>query len=129
LVGVQATDLNGYAPSHSSRYCGDWTGDYDIDFERSRAKRFLINTPEQFRALRRQLGTAADLGPRVTMAELQQAGADLAEPTGGDESFFTMSYVMDSGSDFTSAGVPIYLRGRRWGSAIVSWQGVVPDDV
>ena len=122
LVGVVALDLNGYCPSHCSRFCADWTGDHETDFQNSRAKRFLVSTPEQHRLVRHGLGVAAEsLGPMVSRRELEQAGAAFGTPAGGDDRFAVTSYVMDSGAAFTTLALPVYVKGERWGNVILNW--------
>jgi methyl-accepting chemotaxis protein len=54
------------------------------------------------------------------------AECDLAEPEGGDDRRLVQTYARDTGAILTVLSVPLYIRGERWGAAVISWD---PDDV
>ncbi|MFZ5825495.1 MAG: methyl-accepting chemotaxis protein [Bacillota bacterium] len=110
-------DLNTYVPAHTATFSRDWTGDPQKDLEGNRVKRFLTS-PVMLRAARTALG-GAPLADRVGRRELQAAGCRLTEPNGGDSAFQVLTYASDLGVVGTVVTVPFYVRGHRWGCALI----------
>jgi len=112
-------DLNTYVPVHNSKLCRDWTGDPAKDLEGNRVKRFL-ESPVMLRAARTGLGGGVErIGTRVTRREFLTNGCRLTQPAGGDHSFQVLTYASDLGAVGTVVTVPFYIRGERWGCALI----------
>jgi methyl-accepting chemotaxis protein len=121
LAMVVASDVNVYGPAQATRFTADWTGDPAKDLLGNRAKRILVEHPVLAKANRLGLG-GRDLPLRpLTRSELRTAGCDLSEPPGGDDRRLVQTYARDTGNILTLVTVPLYLRGERWGSAIIGW--------
>jgi methyl-accepting chemotaxis protein len=126
LALAVGSDLNVYAPVHARRLTADWTGDPAKDLVGNRVKRILIDNPALARANRMGLG-GRELPPRpLTRTEFRMAGCDLVEPPGGDDRRLVQTYARDTGIILTVLTVPIYVRGERWGAAVIGWE---PDSV
>ncbi len=121
LIFALIMDLNSYAPIHNSSYCKGWTGDPELDLVGNRAKRFFAESV-LLRGSRVGLGPAViGLPPQSERFEFERSGARLAEPHGGDEQFLVQTYARDTGAIVTVLAVPIYVKGHRWGAAILGW--------
>ncbi len=119
LIFALVMDLNSYAPIHNRTYCKDWTGDPELDLVGNRAKRFFA---ESVLLRGSRVGLAAERLPtRATRSDLEQAGLDLREPAGGDRRFLVQTYARDTGAIVTVLAVPVYVKGNRWGAAILGW--------
>ncbi len=87
----------------------------------NRAKRFFAESV-LLRGSRVGLGPAViGLPPQSERFEFERSGARLAEPHGGDEQFLVQTYARDTGAIVTVLAVPIYVKGHRWGAAILGW--------
>jgi methyl-accepting chemotaxis protein len=126
LALAVGSDLNVYAPVHARRMCADWTGDPVKDLLGNRVKRILTDNPALVRANRTGIG-GRELAQRpLTRYELRMAGCDLSEPEGGDDRRLVQTYARDTGTILTVLSVPLYIRGERWGAAVIGWD---PDTV
>ncbi len=115
-------DLNTYVPSHNRMYTHDWTGDPARDLSGNRTKRLFSDQPILLRGVRVGLGPAAGRLPaQVTRQQLVQAGCHLQEPAGGNRDFLVQTYARDTGQVVTTLTVPIFVKGHRFGAAIVGW--------
>jgi methyl-accepting chemotaxis protein len=120
------SDLNVYAPVHARRLCADWTGDPAKDLLGNRVKRILTDNPALVRANRTGIGGAGLAHRPLSRSELRMAGCDLSEPEGGDDRRLVQTYARDTGTILTVLSVPLYIRGERWGAAVIGWD---PDTV
>ena len=120
------SDLNVYAPVHARRLTADWTGDPAKDLVGNRVKRILIDNPALARANRMGIGGRELPARPLTRTEFQMAGCELVEPPGGDDRRLVQTYARDTGVILTVLTVPIYVRGERWGAAVIGWE---PDSV
>ncbi|MEN3281559.1 MAG: methyl-accepting chemotaxis protein [Solirubrobacteraceae bacterium] len=126
LALAVSSDLNVYAPVHARRLSADWTGDPAKDLVGNRVKRILIDNPALARSNRMGIG-GRELPPRpLTRTEFRMAGCELVEPPGGDDRRLVQTYARDTGVILTVLTVPIYVRGERWGAAVIGWE---PDSV
>jgi methyl-accepting chemotaxis protein len=116
-----ASDLNVYGPAQATRFSAEWTGQRATDLLGNRAKRILVEHPVLAKANRLGLGgRALPLRP-LTRTELSMAGCDLSEPPGGDDRRLVQTYARDTGNILTLVTVPVYIRGERWGAAVIGW--------
>ncbi|MEM9563077.1 MAG: methyl-accepting chemotaxis protein [Actinomycetota bacterium] len=119
LIFALVMDLNSYAPIHNATYCKDWTGDPDLDLVGNRVKRFFA---ESVLLRGSRVGLSAERLPtRAARSDFEQAGLDLREPDGGDRRFLVQTYARDTGAIVTVLAVPVYVKGHRWGAAILGW--------
>lgn len=115
-------DLNAYAPVHNSQMCSDWTGQPDYDLAHNRVKRFMHGMRVMLRAARVGLErSAGHLPDRAGRRQFEGAGCNLREPAGGDPVYQVFTYASDLGSVGTAVAVPVYVKGHRWGCALVLW--------
>jgi methyl-accepting chemotaxis protein len=121
LALAVGSDLNVYAPVHARRLCAGWTGDPATDLLGNRVKRILADNRALVRANR--IGISAHDLPRrpLTRTELLSAGCDLGEPAGGEDRRLVQTYARDTGTILTVLSVPLYVRGERWGAAVIGW--------
>jgi methyl-accepting chemotaxis protein len=126
LALAVGSDLNVYAPVHARRLCADWTGDPSKDLLGNRVKRILTDNPALVRANRIGLGGRALADRPLSRSEVRMAGCDLSEPDGGDDRRLVQTYARDTGTILTVLSVPLYIRGERWGAAVIGWD---PDAV
>jgi methyl-accepting chemotaxis protein len=114
------TDLNCYAPAHTSDATADWTGDHETDLLGNRTKRFFIESGAILRSSR--MGIGVDLPPRpLSRTEMLAAGAQLGEPPAGAQGFLLQTYARDTGEVLTTLSVPLHVRGQRYGRVTIGW--------
>jgi methyl-accepting chemotaxis protein len=121
LIFALAIDLNSYGPIHNREYCKDWTGIREKDLVGNRIKRFFTDQHVLVRGARVGLGQAAKLPDRATREEFLAAGCDLTERPGDRERFLVQTYARDTGAIVTAITVPIFVKGERWGAALLGW--------
>ncbi len=115
-------DLNTYVPAHNRISCQDWTGVPAKDLVGNRVKRFFSDQAIMVRGVRVGLGGDVDRLPgRTTRQQFIDAGCDLREPAGGSRDFLVQTYARDTGEVITCLTVPLYVKGQRYGAAIVGW--------
>ncbi len=123
LVFALPIDLNTYAPIHNRAFCKDWTGIPERDLVGNRVKRFFWDQRVLVRGARVGLGEAAlRLPDLATRQQFLQAGCDLREPAGGCDQFLVQTYARDTGEVMTVITVPLFVKGLRWGAALVGWK-------
>ncbi|MCX2728294.1 methyl-accepting chemotaxis protein [Thermomicrobium sp. 4228-Ro] len=123
LVFALPIDLNTYAPMHNRAFCKDWTGIPERDLAGNRVKRFFWDQRVLVRGARVGLGEAAERLPNMaTRADFLRAGCDLRESPQQREAFLVQTYARDTGEVMTVITVPIFVKGQRWGAALVGWK-------
>ncbi|MFZ5817503.1 MAG: methyl-accepting chemotaxis protein [Bacillota bacterium] len=109
------TDLNGFGIALARRMCRDWTGDPDRDLLGNRVKR-MFEDSLGIRSARVGLGpTAEKLPPRSPVEAFRRAGAVL-EGSPDRSVFLVQTYARDTGEVVKDLAMPLYARGRRWGT-------------
>jgi methyl-accepting chemotaxis protein len=122
LLFALPIDLNSYAPIHNRRYMQGWTGNPDQDLAGNRIKRFFTDNSVLVRGARAGLGAKAAALPHLaTRGDFERAGADLTASPAARELFMTQTYARDTGALVTVITVPVFVRDRRWGAALVGW--------
>ncbi len=123
LVFALPIDLNTYAPMHNRAFCKDWTGIPERDLVGNRVKRFFWDQRVLVRGARVGLGQAAERLPNMaTRADFLRAGCDLRETPQQREAFRVQTYARDTGEVMTVITVPLFVKGHRWGAALVGWK-------
>ncbi|GBD19262.1 Methyl-accepting chemotaxis protein McpB [bacterium HR27] len=123
LVFALPIDLNTYAPMHNRAFCKDWTGIPERDLVGNRVKRFFWDQRVLVRGARVGLGEAAARLPNLaTRADFLRAGCDLRETPQQRQQFLVQTYARDTGEVMTVLTVPIFVKGQRWGAALVGWK-------
>jgi len=123
LVFALPIDLNTYAPMHNRAFCKDWTGIPERDLVGNRVKRFFWDQRVLVRGARVGLGQAAEGLPNMaTRADFLRAGCDLRESPQQREAFLVQTYARDTGEVMPVLTVPIFVKGQRWGAALVGWK-------
>ncbi|MCS7246471.1 MAG: methyl-accepting chemotaxis protein [Thermomicrobium sp.] len=123
LVFALPIDLNTYAPMHNRAFCQDWTGIPERDLVGNRVKRFFWDQRVLVRGARVGLGDCAERLPNIaTRQQFIQAGCDLRESPGQRERFLVQTYARDTGEVMTVITVPLFVKGQRWGAALVGWK-------
>lgn len=85
-------DVNGYLPTHNSRYQHPLTGDYDADLLQSRDKRMYSNVESEIRR-------AKNTRP-----------------------FLLQTYLRDTGEILSEFSLPITIGGKHWGGFLVGME-------
>src|SRR5581483_4798139 len=120
MVFALPLDLNSYAPAHNSIVTKAITGDRDKDLAGNRSKRFFLDSAALTRGARMELGV--ELPQRVvTLSELKASGARLVEPSTPTRPFLLQTYCRDTGATLSALSVPLYVKGRRFGSVSIGW--------
>ncbi|MDW8059117.1 MAG: methyl-accepting chemotaxis protein [Thermomicrobium sp.] len=123
LVFALPIDLNTYAPMHNRAFCKDWTGIPERDLVGNRVKRFFWDQRVLVRGARVGLGEAAERLPNLaTRQDFLRAGCDLRESPAQRERFLVQTYARDTGEVMTVITVPLFVKGHRWGAALVGWK-------
>lgn len=123
LVFALPIDLNTYAPMHNRAFCKDWTGIPERDLAGNRVKRFFWDQRVLVRGARVGLGPAAERLPNMaTRADFLRAGCDLRESPEQRRQFLVQTYARDTGEVMTVITVPLFVKGHRWGAALVGWK-------
>lgn len=123
LVFALPIDLNTYAPMHNRAFCKDWTGIPERDLVGNRVKRFFWDQRVLVRGARVGLGAAAERLPNMaTRQQFIEAGCDLRESPRQREQFLVQTYARDTGEVMTVITVPLFVKGQRWGAALVGWK-------
>ncbi len=123
LVFALPIDLNTYAPMHNRAFCKDWTGIPERDLVGNRVKRFFWDQRVLVRGARVGLGAAAERLPNMaTRQQFIEAGCDLRESPRQREEFLVQTYARDTGEVMTVITVPLFVKGQRWGAALVGWK-------
>ncbi len=123
LVFALPIDLNTYAPMHNRAFCKDWTGIPERDLVGNRVKRFFWDQRVLVRGARVGLGPAAERLPNMaTRADFLRAGCDLRESPEQRQEFLVQTYARDTGEVMTVITVPLFVKGHRWGAALVGWK-------
>lgn len=123
LTSALIVDLNAYAPSHLSKFCQDCTGDVAGDRAINRIKRFFHDNGIVLRGARYGIGVEIS-GNVVTRQDLKRLGCRLDEPPPGDprrDIFLMEPWAWDSGEVSILLMVPVYIKGHRFGAAIMAW--------
>ena len=122
LLFALAIDLNSYGPTHNRRFMQAWTGVAEKDLAGNRVKRFFTDNSVLVRGARVGLGPkAAALGHRASRADFERVGCDLAASAKQRDAFLVQTYARDTGALVTVVTVPVFVRGKRWGAALVGW--------
>src|SRR5579884_68498 len=120
LTFALPADLNVYTPAHNTYVTRDITGDPATDLAGNRNKRFFLDSAALTRAARMELGV--ELPPRVlTREQIRAAGGRLNEPRHAERPFLFQTYARDTGAVLKTLSVPLYIKGQRYGSAILGW--------
>ena len=123
LVFALPIDLNTYAPMHNRAFCQDWTGIPERDLAGNRVKRFFWDQRVLVRGARVGLGAAAERLPNMaSRADFIRAGCDLRESPQQRSQFLVQTYARDTGEVMTVITVPLFVKGHRWGAALVGWK-------
>lgn len=123
LVFALPIDLNTYAPMHNRAFCKDWTGIPERDLVGNRVKRFFWDQRVLVRGARVGLGATAERLPNMaTRQQFLEAGCDLRESPRQREQFLVQTYARDTGEVMTVITVPLFVKGQRWGAALVGWK-------
>jgi len=123
LVFALPIDLNTYAPMHNRAFCKDWTGIPERDLVGNRVKRFFWDQRVLVRGARVGLGEAAERLPNLaTRADFLRAGCNLRETPQQRQQFLVQTYARDTGEVMTVITVPLFVKGHRWGAALVGWK-------
>jgi methyl-accepting chemotaxis protein len=118
-----AVDLNVYVVAHNAIYSKDWTGDPAQDAVGNRCKRLFCDNPVLLNGVRIGLGeAAAGLPQRASLEQLRRAGCQLQETEGARNQFLVQTYARDTGNASILLSVPLFVRGQRWGSALIGWE-------
>jgi len=114
-------DLNAFAPAHNTTFSRPITGDAAADLAGNRTKRFFLDAPALVRASRMELGVPLPT-EILTRAQIQAAGAQLAEPAAGARPpFLLLTYARDTGAVLSTLSVPLYVHGQRFGCVCLGW--------
>jgi methyl-accepting chemotaxis protein len=131
LLYTSVIDLNGYAPISNRTTCRDWTGDFRSDSLNNRVKRLTTDLAQLEAAqvgLKVPAYTSLSVGPYVrdmrtvhTREEFQRFGNPLlqADEPEGIVSCHTLAGL--SGNVATFFAVPVYVKGHRYGCAMIGW--------
>jgi hypothetical protein len=107
-------------PAHRSDLTRNWTGNRATDLAGNRTKRIFLDSDSVWRASRSGIQVKLER-KMLSRAEMLRAGANLDEPPIEDQGFLLQTYMRDTGSLQTTLAVPLYLRGKRYGSVTVGW--------
>lgn len=108
---------------HNRAFCKDWTGIPERDLVGNRVKRFFWDQRVLVRGARVGLGAAAERLPNMaTRQQFIEAGCDLRESPRQREQFLVQTYARDTGEVMTVITVPLFVKGQRWGAALVGWK-------
>lgn len=132
LFFTSLLDLNGYAPVSHSAGCKDWTGDFKQDAAGNRFKRLTTDLP-QLQAARMGLKvpeyTSLSAGPYLrdpktvlTREQLVQLGNPLRQADEPEDLFLLHTFAGLSGNVASFCAVPLYVKGWRFGAAIIGWE-------
>ncbi len=114
-------DLNSYAPIHNRRFCQDWTGDPQKDLVGNRIKRFFFDKGVLVRGARVGLPQAAVTLPNMARREDFLRVCDLRERPEERDVFLVQTYARDTGQVLSVLTVPLYVKGYRYGAALLGW--------
>ena len=122
FIFANAMDLNTYAPIANSDSCLAWTGDRAKDLAGNRVKRTFNVGRVVVRASRMGLGSGVEgIGEMVPRTVFQERGCLLQETAEAKKMFMLQTYVRDSGVIVAALSVPIFVKGQRWGIALLGW--------
>jgi methyl-accepting chemotaxis protein len=122
LIYTTVCDLNLYLPIHHAEFCQDWTGIPEKDMAWNRAKRFFYDKWLTTSGVRVGLGSnSASVPDRAGREEFVQAGCEMRERPGSEDLFSVGLRVRDTGMVVIAVGVPIFVKGHRFGAASCAW--------
>lgn len=121
LIFALVIDLNAYGPIHNREYCKDWTADPAKDLVGNRIKRFFTDQRVLVRGARVGLDRCEKLPDRAERSAFQQAGCELRERPADRDAFLVQTYARDTGAIVTALTLPIFVKGQRWGAALLGW--------
>lgn len=114
-------DLNSYAPIHNRRFCKDWTGDPQKDLVGNRIKRFFWDKGVLVRGARVGLPQSAMSLPNMARREDFLRVCDLRERPEERDVFLVQTYARDTGQVLSVLTIPVYVKGHRYGAALLGW--------
>jgi methyl-accepting chemotaxis protein len=114
IAAMFAVDLNGFCVGHYRECRHDWTGDYAIDNDRNRIKRFFEDDLS-LRCSRVGLGAAANSIPkRAPYATFRERGCTVRRE--GERPWAIFTYARDTGVVYNDLSVALYARDQRVGT-------------
>ena len=114
-------DLNSLLVMHSPAFRKDWSGDPAVDQASNRVKRFFLENKVLLAGARHGLGRDLPAEP-LSRAQLSAAGCNLSAPDSTTRDYLLQTYARDDGEVFSMLAVPVYVKGKRWGAALVAWK-------
>ncbi|HLO04479.1 MAG TPA: methyl-accepting chemotaxis protein [Symbiobacteriaceae bacterium] len=116
LVFATVLDLNGFCIAQPRKVTQDWTGIPEKDLMGNRVKR-LVTDPVSRKAYRVAL-------PAHLQGKAQIMATDLAGITAetGERPFLLQTYALDTGVVVLALAMPLYVRGRRWGTVRIGYR-------
>jgi methyl-accepting chemotaxis protein len=132
ILFTSVMDLNGYLPISTTETCKEWTGDFQADLLGNRLKRFSTDQA-QLEAAHMGLRLPAlpldtsepyvrNMKSVLSRAEIIRYGNSLKQAEEPADLFTIYTFASLSGRVTTQLAVPVYVRGHRYGAAIIGWE-------
>jgi methyl-accepting chemotaxis protein len=116
LVFATILDANGFCIAQPRKVTQDWTGIYEKDLMGNRVKR-LVTDPVSRKAYRVALPAYLQGKEKIVAADLMGLA-----PEGDHRPFLLQTYALDTGVVVLAMAMPLYIRGRRWGTVRIGYQ-------
>lgn len=115
LVFATVLDLNGFCIAQPRKVTQDWTGIHEQDLQTNRVKR-LVTDPVSRKASRVAL-------PAHLLGKDRIIASDLTwQAPGESRPFLLQTYALDTGVVVLAMAMPLYVRGRRWGTVRIGYR-------
>lgn len=116
LVFATILDLNGFCIAQPRKVTQDWTGIHEKDLMGNRVKR-IITDPVSRKAYRVALPSHLQGKERIVASDLTHLTAEA-----GERPFLLQTYALDTGVVVLALAMPLYVRGRRWGTVRIAYR-------
>lgn len=116
LVFATILDLNGFCIAQPRKVSQDWTGNPEQDLMGNRTKR-IITDPVSRKSYRVALPAHLQGKEKILTSDLAGLKAET-----GERSFLLQTYALDTGVVVLALAMPLYIRGRRWGTVRIGYR-------
>lgn len=115
-------DLNGYAPSHNSKFMKKWNNNSAHDLANNRCKRFFDDSEVILKASRFGIHSNVEqLQKRMNRQQFLNASTNLENRSIIQDQYLVQTYARDTGEVMNLLAVPVFLDQMRIGSIGIGW--------